>query len=84
MANLDGLRVAILATDLVEEAELVEPRKALMEAGATTELISPKSKAGDVIQAVNHADKAGTHKVDVPLAETDPDNYDALLLPGAP
>ena len=41
--KLEGLRVAILATDLFEEAELIETRKALQEAGARTVVIAPKS-----------------------------------------
>ena len=40
--DIDGLRVAILAVDGVEEAELTEPRKALEDAGAETTLISVK------------------------------------------
>ena len=49
--QLQGIRVAILATDLFEEAELIETRKALDEAGAQTVVIAPK--AGE-IQAVQH------------------------------
>ena len=56
--QLEGLRVAILATDLFEEAELIEPRKALQEAGAQMVVIAPKS--GE-IQAVQHDKK--TQKV---------------------
>src|SRR5580704_14984749 len=41
-SKLDGLHVAILATDGFEQSELLEPRKALDSAGATTEVISPK------------------------------------------
>lgn len=78
-ADLKGLRVAILATDMVEEAELVEPRKALDDAGAVTELISPKE--GEIICA-RHFDKASTVKVDKPLSEADPYAYDVLFLPG--
>ena len=48
--RLAGKRVAIVATDMVEHAELVEPRKALEDAGATTELISLESGS---IQTVN-------------------------------
>src|SRR5579859_2984873 len=40
--NLQGTRVAILVTDGFEQAELIEPRKALDEAGATTQVVSPK------------------------------------------
>jgi protease I len=49
--HLQGYRVAIIATDLFEEAELVEPRRALQEAGAETVVIAPR--AGE-IQAVQH------------------------------
>jgi putative intracellular protease/amidase len=50
-SKLDGLRVAILATDGFEQSELLEPRKALDSAGATTEVISPK---GTEIKGWNH------------------------------
>ena len=77
--RLNGMRVAIVATDGVEEAELVEPRQALDEAGASTELISLDSGA---IQGFNHDEKAGTHDVDRVVEEADADMYDALLIPG--
>jgi protease I len=77
--RLEGFRVAILATDLFEESELVEPRKALDEAGATTVVIAPH--AGE-IQAVQHDKKTQKVKVDMTLAEADPDQFDAVLLPG--
>jgi protease I len=78
-AELQGKRVAFLATDGVEEVEYTEPRAALEKAGAEIELISIKS--GE-IQAVNHMDKGGTHRVDKTVQEADPAQYDALVLPG--
>jgi len=77
--NLQGLRVAILATDLFEEAELIETRKALDAAGAKTEVISPKS--GE-IQAVKHDQKTQKVKVDRTLDSVNADEFDAILLPG--
>lgn len=77
--NLQGLRVAIIATDLFEEAELIEPRKALDAAGAKTEVISPK--AGE-IQAVRHDEKTQKVKVDRTLDNARADEFDAILLPG--
>jgi len=77
--KLEGLRVAILATDLFEEAELVEPRKALQEAGAQAVVIAPKS--GE-IQAVQHDKKTQKVKVDMTLDEARPNDFDAVLLPG--
>lgn len=77
--KLEGLRVAILATDLFEEAELIEPRKALQDAGAQAVVIAPK--AGE-IQAVEHDKKTQKVKVDMTLDEARPNDFDAVLLPG--
>ena len=78
--QLDGFRVAILATDMFEESELIEPRKALDEAGAETVVIAPHE--GE-IQGVRHdKELAKKVKVDQTLAEADPERFDALLLPG--
>jgi protease I len=76
---LQGKKVAILAADMVEQVELVEPRKTLDEAGATTELIS--IKPGE-IQGFNHFDPADTFKVDKTIDEADASDYDALMIPG--
>jgi len=77
--SLRGLKVAILVTDGFEQAELIEPRKALDEAGAETTIVSPKSgevKGWDV-------DDWGTSvAVDLPLERTRANDFDALLLPG--
>src|SRR3954468_5396486 len=77
--SIKGKRVAFLATDGVEEVEYTEPRKAVEQAGGTAELVSIKD--GD-IQAVNHMDKAGTYHVEKTVQQADPDDYDALVLPG--
>ena len=80
MANeLKGKRVAIVATDMVEQVELTEPRKALDEAGAKTDLIS--IEPGE-IQGFNHYDKADKIPVDRTIEEVSADEYDGLLLPG--
>jgi protease I len=78
-SRLSGKRVAILATDGVEQIELTEPRKALDESGAKTTLVSPK--AGK-IKAWQH-DKWGDElTVDLPLSSASVNDFDALLLPG--
>jgi deglycase len=78
--RLTGFRVAILATDLFEETELTEPRKALDEAGATTVVIAPHP--GE-IKAAHHGKMTHrTVKVDQILTEADPEKFDAVLLPG--
>ena len=77
--NMEGLRVAIIATDLFEESELVKPKQALDEAGARTTVIAPHS--GE-IQAVQHDTKTKKVKVDKTLDEVRPAEFDAVLLPG--
>jgi protease I len=77
--DLKGLRVAILVADGFEQVELTEPKKALEEVGAETQIVSPVK--GEV-QGWNHFDKGDSFAVDVPLQHADPQNYDALLLPG--
>jgi protease I len=77
--QLQGKRVAFLATDGVEEVEYTEPRAAIEQAGAQAELISIKD--GE-IQSVNHMDKSKTYPVERKVAEADPSAYDALVLPG--
>lgn len=77
--NLKGKRVAILATDGFEQVELTEPKKALEQAGATTEVISPKS--GE-IRGWKSKDWGDSVKVDKTLTKANPSDYDALVLPG--
>jgi len=79
MADLSGKKVAVLATDYFEEAELTEPIKALKDAGAAVEVIAPKS--GE-IKGLKHVDPGQAVKVDKTLDEANPADYDALVLPG--
>src|SRR5579862_246481 len=80
MANtLQGKTIAILATDGFEQSELLKPRKALDEAGARTQVVSPNQGK---IKGWDTKDWGDEVKVDVPLKSADPSNYDALLLPG--
>ncbi len=79
MRDLSGVRVAVLATDGVEESELTEPVRALVEAGARVHVVAPKE--GE-IETFRHFDKFGTVPVDRALEAVDPDDYDALVLPG--
>jgi len=79
MATLDGKKIAILTAEGFEQAELLEPRKALQAAGASTQVISP---AQGEVQGWKHYDKAEKVRVDVPLDDADAGDFDALLLPG--
>ena len=77
--TLKNRRVAILATDGVEQVELIEPKKALEEAGARVEVISPKDGK---IKGWDHTNWGKEIPVDVNLKSANPDSYDGLLLPG--
>jgi protease I len=77
--RLDGKRVAILVTDGFEQVEMTEPRKALEDAGARTDLVSP---ARGKVKGWQHTKWGDEFPVDVPLDAARPDDYDALVLPG--
>jgi protease I len=77
--TLQGLKVAILATDGFEQVELTEPRKALEQAGAETRVVSPKE--GE-LRGWKFTDWGQTVAVDVTLDEARPEEFDALMLPG--
>jgi protease I len=79
MTSIKGVKIAILATDGVEQVELTEPQKALRAAGATVTVVSPKS---GTIQGMNHADKGDQIPVDAELSSVRPEQFDALVLPG--
>jgi len=77
--KLNGMRVAILVTDDFEQAELAEPQKALEQAGATVMIISPKPGQ---VQGMNHDVKADKFNVDMTFDQANPDDFDAVMLPG--
>jgi protease I len=79
MAELDNFRVAVIATDGFEEAELTEPVKALEESGADVMTVAPRR--GE-IQGFKHDTKGATIEVDVLLQDVTPDDFDAVVLPG--
>ena len=80
MPTLDNLRIAMLATDEIEEPELAEPVRALREAGARTELLS--IKPGQIQAVQQDLQPTQTFAVDKTLDQADPEDYDALLLRG--
>ncbi|CCH57256.1 intracellular protease, PfpI family [Fibrisoma limi BUZ 3] len=77
--KLQGKKVAALMTEGFEQVEYTEPRKALEEAGATVHLIAPK---GGEIKAWDETDWGDSFPVDLAVDGADPNQYDALLLPG--
>jgi protease I len=79
MGKLSGKRVAILTENGFEETELTSPMKALQEAGATVDIVSPQNKK---VKAWNHDHWSIEIPVDVQLADANVDDYDALIIPG--
>jgi len=78
-AELNGLKVAVLVTDGFEQVEMTEPRKALDQAGATTSIVSPKDGQ---VRAWKFTEWGDQYPVDVKLDRAQPQDFDALLLPG--
>jgi protease I len=79
MPNVKNLRIAVIATDGVEEAELLEPLQALQDAGAAVDILSLKTGS---VQCFRHQDKGSVVQADKTVKGASPDDYDALLLPG--
>jgi protease I len=79
MADVKGLKVAVLAGDGVEQVELTEPVKTLKQAGVQVTVISPK---GGQIAGFNHDEPGDKIPTDAALSATRPAQFDALVLPG--
>src|ERR1700704_2899851 len=77
---LQGKRIAMLATDGVERRELEQPRAALRDAGADTQLLSLTPGA---IDARDHdLQPAGEFTVDLEVSDASVDDFHALVIPG--
>jgi protease I len=76
---LDGIRVAILATDGFEQSELMEPKEALEHAGAEVEVIS--LEPGEIV-GWKDKDWGDSVPVDATVDEVESEDFDALMLPG--
>ena len=79
MATLTGKKVAILTESGFEEVELTSPKKALEDAGAVVEIVSPQKEK---VKAWAHDHWSIELPVDVNVNEADPNEYDALMIPG--
>lgn len=77
--TLQGKRIAALFTDGVEQIEFTEPAKALKEAGAEVVVVSLKSGQ---VRGWNKKEWGEQFKVDMTVAQANPDEFDGLLLPG--
>jgi protease I len=79
MASLSEKKIAILTEEGFEQVELTSPKEALEAAGATVHIVSPKSGK---IKAWNTDNWGIEVEVDKTLDSVNPDDYDALVLPG--
>jgi protease I len=77
--KLSGKKIAILIADGFEQSEMTEPRKALEEEGAVTNIISPNT---DTVKGWQHTGWGDSYDVDVMLQRANASDYDALMLPG--
>lgn len=77
--RLSGLAVAIVAGNGFEQAELVEPRRALDELGVTTCVVAVNRGR---IQGYQHERAGDLFEVDLVLADAHPDAFDGVLVPG--
>jgi len=78
-SDLHGIHVAVLVTTDVEETEILDTTKALRDAGAQVDVISPD---GSDVQLMSHDDKTTTLRASLALEKAEPSQYDATLLPG--
>ncbi|WP_075795171.1 type 1 glutamine amidotransferase domain-containing protein [Massilia putida] len=78
---LQGMRVAMLMTDGVEQIEYTSPRSFLEERGATVVLLAPKA-AGEEVQGFNHMQPADRFRVEMNVGDANPADFDGLVLPG--
>lgn len=80
MSNqLQGKKVAILATDGFEQSELLKPKQALEDAGAEVSVVS--LKAGE-IKGWNENNWGEKVTVDLTVEQANAEDFDALQLPG--
>ena len=78
--NLNSKKIAIIATDGVEQVELVKPREAVEKAGGKAELLSLETGQIQAMNSdINPADK---FDVDKAIGDASSDDYDGLILPG--
>ena len=79
MKNLEGKKIAILTETGFEEVELTSPKKVLEQAGAKVLIVSPQK---DKVKAWDHDHWSIELPVDVPVSKANPNDYDALMIPG--
>lgn len=82
MQGVDGKRVAALIGDGFEEADLMEPRRALEEAGAVVTIVGLDERARQRIRGKRGLDDGQSIRAEELVADCTAEDFDALLLPG--
>jgi protease I len=80
--DIEGKRVAALVGDGFEESELLEPRRALEEAGAIVTIVGMDEKSLTKIRGKKGLDEGQSVKAEELVADVTADDFDALLIPG--
>jgi protease I len=80
--DIEGKRVAALVGDGFEESELLEPRRALEEAGAIVTIVGADDRALQRIRGKKGLDDAQSVKAEEIVADVTAEDFDALLIPG--
>jgi protease I len=82
MLGVDGKRIAALIGDGFEEIDLMEPRRALEEAGAIVTIVGVDEKSRQKIRGKRGLDEGASAKAEELAADCTAEDFDALLIPG--
>lgn len=82
MQGVEGKRIAALIGDGFEEADLMEPRRALEEAGAVVTIVGIDERAKQRIRGKRGLDDGASVKGEELVADCTAEDFDALLVPG--
>ena len=82
MQGVEGKRIAALIGDGFEEADLMEPRRALEEAGAVVTIVGIDERAKQRIRGKRGLDDGQSVKAEELVADCTAEDFDALLVPG--
>ena len=80
--DIEGKRIAALVGDGFEESELLDPRKALEDAGAVVTIVGVDDKSLQKIRGKKGLDEAQSVKAEELVADVTADDFDAILIPG--
>ncbi len=81
-SGIEGKRIAALIGDGFEEAELVEPRRVLEDAGAIVTIVGLDDKAKTKIRSKRGFDDGAGAKAEEVVADCTAEDFDGLLIPG--